>query len=221
MNLAEEIIRQEIAEHPCCAFWTVPVARLAERERSFFQAFMPSARTAIVLGHHITTKKEWTWRITPEGAESCAADEHLRDVGRQCQQALAAKGFLAELAPYPGQSGLQFRYVAQAAGAGELGANAVLLHPRWGPWVHLRVMATQAPTQRHPVAQTGICDGCGACIAACPADAIQEGSFDGLQCRGYRKARGEYTPYGPRRELRYCEICAEVCPVGPRPEERT
>ncbi|MCF8035000.1 MAG: hypothetical protein K9K66_17320 [Desulfarculaceae bacterium] len=221
MKLAEDILRNEMAGHPCCAFWTVPISRLAEREQAYFQQFMPSAQTAIALGHHVQAKEEWTWRLDPEGAEYCAADDHLREVCLQGKRALEANGFPAELVPYPGYSGLQFRYVALAAGAGELGTNVFLLHPQWGPWVHLRVMATEAPTEAHPLEQTGICTECDACLAECPSGAIQEASFDGLQCRSFRKTRGDYTPHGPRRELSYCETCADACPVGPAPTERT
>lgn len=51
---------------------------------------------------------------------------------------------------YPGESGLQFRFVAEAAGLGRVGTNAFLFHPAWGPWVHLRVMATTAELEVRP-----------------------------------------------------------------------
>jgi ferredoxin len=64
-----------------------------------------------------------------------------------------------------------------------------------------------------------LCDRCMLCVAECPAGAIDESSFNGLQCRSFRKARGEYIPVGPEREFRYCKICVKVCPKGARPSE--
>jgi epoxyqueuosine reductase QueG len=131
---------------------------------------------------------------------------------------LIDKGYVTELVPYPVKSGLQFRFVAQAAGVGEIGTNAFLFHSTWGPWVHLRVMATTADLDIHPqFSGNELCDQCDLCITECPAEAILKEDFDGLRCRSYRKAKGEYEPYGPNRQYQYCKICALVCPKGPKP----
>ena len=120
--------------------------------------------------------------------------------------------------PYPGESGVQFRSVAQSAGAGRIGINVFLLHPFWGPWIHLSVLATDAPSRNRPVCHAPVCNSCGACITECPAGAIRQDSFDGLLCRRYRKEKGEYLPVGRERELRYCTICADICPIGRKPQ---
>jgi epoxyqueuosine reductase len=112
---------------------------------------------------------------------------------------------------------LQFRFVAQAAGLGKIGRNAFLLHPHWGPWVHLRVMGTTAPFEARSLECAAVCSECNACVDACPAGAITEDRFDGLRCRAYRKARGEYAPVGEGRVYDWCTICAQVCPIGDPP----
>ena len=180
---------------------------------------MPCAKTAVVVGHHVATKEEWKWYVSANGREHCAADDHTRNLCLQLKEALIKQGFPTEVVPYPGESGLQFRFVAQSAGAGEIAKNAFLLHPQWGPWIHLRVLATQAPTKNKPRRVISVCNDCGACVSACPAGAIEDNTFDGLRCRRFRKARGEYNPIGPKHELRYCEICADICPIGPKPGE--
>jgi epoxyqueuosine reductase QueG len=206
---------------PCCTIATASVSQLPERERSFFMAFMPSARTAITLGHHVTTEEEWTWYVTEEGGEHCAADDHASELCHMIEVELTQSGYEAKAVEYPRTSGLQFRYVAQAAGMGTIGTNAFLFHPEWGPWIHLRVIATSAKLDIRPkVSGDQLCNSCGLCITACPACAISEDTFLGLQCRSYRKLRGEYEPYGPKRELRYCLRCAWVCPQGESPQRR-
>jgi epoxyqueuosine reductase QueG len=205
----------------CCEVWTVSVKDLDRREAEFFGDFMPKARTAVVLGHHVVTEEEWQWYAAENGEERCAADDHARGVCEGMQEALKARGFATEVVPYPRESGLQFRFVAQAAGAGAIGTNAFLLHPEWGPWIHLRVLATGAPVAtRRMGACVQVCNACGSCVSACPAGAIQETRFDGILCRSHRQTKGEYMSFGPRRELRYCTICAQCCPIGEKPKAR-
>ncbi|MDY6842757.1 MAG: 4Fe-4S binding protein [Thermodesulfobacteriota bacterium] len=185
----------------------------------FFNNLMPDAVTAIVLLHHVTTEEEWTWYATTDGGEHCAADDHARELCVLIKEELTRHGYDAKLVSYPHKSGLQFRFVAQAAGLGMIGTNAFLFHPEWGPWVHLRVMGTTAELDLciDNVSGGQVCDGCGLCISECPAQAISENTFEGLKCRSYRKARGEYDPHGPDGLLPYCKRCILVCPKGPQP----
>ncbi len=222
MGYSADIVKAVVKPLTCCEVWTVPIKDLDQREAAFFRGFMPMARTAVVLGHHVVTEEEWQWYATEIGGERCAADDHAKGVCEAMQEALKARGFATEVVPYPGESGLQFRFVAQAAGAGTIGTNAFLLHPVWGPWIHLRVLATAAPAEAGTIgACAQVCNACGACVAACPAGAIQDTRFDGLLCRSHRRAKGEYVPVGPQREFRWCTICAQCCPIGNKPQARS
>ncbi len=197
---------------------SVKIANLQERERKFFDNFMPEAATAIVLLHHVTTEQEWTWYATACGGQRCDADDHLLDLCEAIESELTKHGHDSGLVQYPKASGLQFRIVAQACGLGVIGTNAFLFHPEWGPWVHLRVMGTTAELELQP-APTGdeLCDQCGLCVTECPARAISDDAFEGLRCRAYRKSRGEYEPHGPNGLLPYCKRCVLVCPKGELP----
>jgi epoxyqueuosine reductase len=218
----EDIVKAVIDSRSCCDAWAASIDALDSREAMFFQGFMPIARTALVLGHHVVTEEEWQWYATENDGERCAADDHAASVCRELQGALTGQGFATEIVPYPRESGLQFRFVALAAGAGTIGTNAFLLHPVWGPWIHLRVLATEAPAgTRLSGERAEVCTACGICVSACPAGAIRETRFDGLQCRSYRRAKGEYMPVGPQRELRWCMICAQCCPIGDLPSARS
>ena len=183
---------------------------------------MPDAASALVVCHHVVTREEWTWYQPPEGGERCDADDHAFEVCFRVVEELERQGFQTKIIPYPGESGLQFRYVAQSAGDGTIGKNAFLLHPEWGPWVHLRVSATTAPTKKTPfLARTpqDMCGDCTKCIDSCPAQAFAPG-FNGLVCRKYREENGECIPTGAERVYQYCEICALICPLGEEPEGR-
>ncbi len=204
----------------CCNLAAVPVQALAERERWFFASFMPDAVTAVVLAHHVVTEEEWTWYSTGGCEEHCAADDHLRSLCEAIRDQLVQKGYRAVLVTYPG-SGLQFRLVAEAAGLGKIGTNTFLFHPVWGPWVHLRVIGTTAAVDLRPeMSGEQFCDECDLCIYECPASAISENEFQGLQCRSYRKAKGEYEPRGPEGLLPWCLRCVWICPKGEQPRSR-
>lgn len=218
MVFAEDILQTVIKKYPCCAAWAIPISSLDTREQEFFSRFFPASGTAIVLGYHIVTKDEWTWFEKEDGLHHCDADDHSKKICSEIAEALGVHGFQTDLVPYPGESGLQFRRVAQAAGAGRIGINVFLLHHVWGPWIHLNVLATDAPSRYRPVCYPQVCTRCGECISSCPAGAIREDSFDGLRCRSYRTEKGEYVPFGPEKEFRYCTICADVCPVGRKPQ---
>lgn len=182
---------------------------------------MREAVTALVLVHHVVTEEEWTWYSTGDGGERCDADEHVRRVCEVVGNVLVKLGHEAKLVKYPGESGLQFRFVAEAAGLGAIGTNAFLFHPTWGPWVHLRVMGTTVELDLRPeLSGDQFCDECGLCISECPARAISENSFRGLRCRSYRKAKGEYEPHGSESLLPYCKRCVWICPKGEQPSAR-
>jgi epoxyqueuosine reductase QueG len=202
-----------------CVIGCSTIDNLNERERKYFETFMPIARTVIVLGHHVTKKSEWTWYATDDGNERCDADDHTSGLCCLLKEKIELLGFSANIVPYPEESGLQFRYVAQSAGLGKIGKNAFLLHPDWGPWIHLRIIATEATFEMlsAPFPES-VCTECGECIEACPAEAITDRLFEGLKCDCHNKLKGGYTPFGPEKELVYCEICAQVCPIGDKPE---
>lgn len=206
---------------PCCHFGAVSIQSLAERERQFFASFMPQAATAIVVCHHVVTTEEWTWYQPTDGPERCDADDHVFEVCVDLRERLNGYGFQSGIVGYPGESGLQFRFVAQAAGLGRIGRSAFLLHPVWGPWVHLRVLGTTAPLEKGAFPEfdgVGVCCECNRCVDACPAGVITGDGFEGLQCRAYRKERGEYVPVGEEQVYHWYMVCAQVCPIGDQPK---
>ena len=217
MNYAEDIIGPVIRNYPQCAAWAIPVASLDPREREFFFRFSPASGTAIVLGWHIVKRDEWTWSEHEDGSHHCSAHDESKKICGEIADALCAHGFRTDIVPYPGESGIQFRSVAQSAGAGRIGTNVFLLHPLWGPWIQLSLLATDAPSRSRPLCHGPVCTRCGECVTACPAGAIREDGFDGLRCRSYRAEKGEYIPVGPAKEFRYCTTCADVCPTGTKP----
>ncbi|MGE5529081.1 MAG: 4Fe-4S dicluster domain-containing protein [Patescibacteria group bacterium] len=68
---------------------------------------------------------------------------------------------------------ISLRVAGCAAGLGELGLSKLLLTPQYGPRQRVFVVLTDAELRQDPLLAERVCDGCGACAAACPAGAIR------------------------------------------------
>lgn len=93
---------------------------------------------------------------------------------------------------------LDFRPLALAAGLGWRSKLGLLIHPRFGPWLGLRVaiLTTDALEGTGSLAGEGPCSGCPApCATACPVDAVGF-PFDIKAC-----GRFHHTS----------EVCASTC----------
>ena len=113
---------------------------------------------------------------------------------------------------------------AELAGLGWVGHNGLLLTQRFGSWVLLGTLITDAELafdEPHPHR----CGACRACLPACPTGALLgEGEVDARRCVAYWtiETRGEIPE--PMRALATerhfgCDLCQEVCPWNRTPVE--
>ena len=78
---------------------------------------------------------------------------------------------------------VSLRHAAVEAGLGEIGLNRLLLTKRFGPRIRLGVVLTTAPLKPDQRFAEKVCDDCGDCVRACPAEAItKEGRVDVRKC---------------------------------------
>ena len=67
---------------------------------------------------------------------------------------------------------ISLRVIGCAAGLGELGLSKLFLTPQFGPRQRMYAVLTDAVLPADPLLGEPVCDECGACLRACPADAI-------------------------------------------------
>ncbi|MDO8588439.1 MAG: hypothetical protein Q7T82_15535 [Armatimonadota bacterium] len=67
---------------------------------------------------------------------------------------------------------MSLRVVGCAAGLGELGLSKLFLTPEFGPRQRMFAVLTDAELEPDPLFAGSVCDLCGECAQACPADAI-------------------------------------------------
>ena len=91
----------------------------------------------------------------------------------------------------------QHKTAATRAGLGWVGKNCQLLTKRWGPWVRLGTVLTDASLTPAAPIEKSLCGKCTKCIEACPAEALKGGSWcpgverdvilDAWACDRYKK----------------------------------
>ena len=114
------------------------------------------------------------------------------------------------------------KLLAARAGLGVIGQNSLLNHPRFGSWVLIGGVLTDAPLPA-PEGRPGYpagCTRCGSCVAACPTGALKGGGLlDARRCISYWtiEHRGDLDPAVAARlggRVYGCDICQEVCPMN-------
>jgi len=131
---------------------------------------------------------------------------------------LEAGGFRAE--PLVDDSRLVDRAAAVRAGVAWWGKSTMALAPKYGPWMLLGSVVTDALL---PVSEPMVrdCGTCTACIPACPTGALDtEGVLDATRCISYWAQTPGMIPMAIREawgdRLYGCDDCLEACPPGER-----
>jgi epoxyqueuosine reductase len=113
---------------------------------------------------------------------------------------------------------------AVRAGIGWRGKNSLVIHPDYGSWIVLGVMAATLPLVPD-VPHPDRCGTCRRCIDACPAAAIVDaGIVDARRCISYHSIenRGAIPPAIAEKmppRLFGCDTCQEVCPWNQNPAD--
>lgn len=203
----------------CCKIGFAVFDDYNNKEQKLLSEFLPGTKTIIVLTHHIQSSLEWVWYPFENERcnTTCGADLHCQTVINKVDNVLLTNRYKTKIIPYPGQCGIMFKTLALKTKLGELGEHFLFMSNEWGPWIHLRILLTNAIITFNPNEYLQACTHCGNCLRVCPGDAIKPASFDGIKCRDSMRKRAKdmgNTPFDFE-----CEICLRACPVGKTPKE--
>lgn len=203
----------------CCDIDSFDITICSDEEQRVLKEVLPGVKTIVVFGHHIESAIEWMWfpSKTERKNNTCAADLHLKAVVERVASYISVTDARCEIIPYPGSCGIYFKILASRTSLGDLGDNYLFLHNDWGPWIHLRVMLTEAEILKiNRNEKKQVCIHCNRCLEICPGKAIGEKFFDGPLC-GETQNRIKKELAIPEGYLWKCEKCLRICPIGKPP----
>lgn len=113
---------------------------------------------------------------------------------------------------------LPVKAIAHRAGVGHFGKNGLIHTEKYGSWITLHCILTNAPlSQDESVDKLSDCGSCEVCIQACPTGAIQgDGLILPSRCIRNYMLFSDFIPVDIRDKigLRFlgCDICQQLCP---------
>lgn len=90
---------------------------------------------------------------------------------------------------------IDFGKAAKACGLGETGLSGKIINREYGPFMRYCFIITDAPLECDEALSECVCDRCGACMDACPGNAISESGLDTWQCAVYYKGAHKSNPF--------------------------
>ena len=137
---------------------------------------MKDAKSVIVLGYHASDDIYEALIRRGNGIETVGYPPNKNT--RKVLQFLQAKGFKAIL---PSER-IPNKQMARLAGFGNYGKNAILITPKYGPWVRLGSIVTDAEFVYDESFERDLCGECEKCIKACPTGALTPYRVDYTRC---------------------------------------
>ncbi|MFQ5758705.1 MAG: epoxyqueuosine reductase [Candidatus Bathyarchaeia archaeon] len=180
---------------------------------------MPDAKSIVVIGSHVwdyiletalKKKDEWVY----------PGYFPLFTQTRKVAFFLRAKGYKAVSFPH-----LSLKKLAQLAGFGAFGKNALIINPKFGPWIRLGAVLTNAEMAFDKPFEQDLCGDCDDCIKACPVGALTPYKVNDAKClvgihltgteiSKYTEVLRRYEPSLTKKSHLMCIECQKVCKYG-------
>lgn len=180
---------------------------------------MPNAKSIVVIGYHVWDDM---LEIAIQKGEKWVYPGYLplRTLSLKVIHHLEKKGYKAVA------SGLfSYKRLAQLAGFGNFGKNALIINPTFGPWIRLAPVLTNAEMTPDKPFDQDLCGDCENCIKSCPVGALTPYKVDDTKCLvGVHLIDKEISKYA--EELRLyersltknshlmCTECQKTCKYG-------
>lgn len=180
---------------------------------------MADAKSIVVLGYHVwddmlelAIKKNGHWAYP--GYSPLEVLEEV--VGNYLEK----RGYRAIISPPIPQKRL-----AQLAGLGSYGKNALIINPIFGPWIRLATILTNADMIPNKPFEQNLCGECAECVKACPAGALTPYKVDDGKClvgvhlvdkeNFERNERWkQFEPKFTENAHLMCTVCQKACKYG-------
>ena len=90
---------------------------------------------------------------------------------------------------------IDYNKAAVVCGLGSIGLNGKIITPKYGTYMRFVFIITDLELEFDEPFKEELCDGCGACMNACPGKAIDENGVDTWQCSVYYRGAHKSNPF--------------------------
>jgi ferredoxin len=181
---------------------------LAE-EKPHVLAAMPGARSLVAIVLRMHPENVRSPRRNMANLEFHRTGHEVDEVAARIARALSERGhramnppmaFPMDMSSFPGRSWIvSHKRVAEAAQLGTMGLHRNLIHPRFGSFVLLGTVLTDAEPNQAPAPLTyNPCIDCKLCVVACPVGAIEPGGgfrFSACYDHNYREFMSGFADF--------------------------
>jgi len=181
---------------------------LAE-EKPHVLAAMPGARSLVAIVLRMHPENVRSPRRNVANLEFHRTGHEVDEVAARIARALSERGhramnppmaFPMDMSSFPGRSWIvSHKRVAEAAQLGTMGLHRNLIHPRFGSFVLLGTVLTDAEPNQAPAPLTyNPCIDCKLCVVACPVGAIEPGGgfrFSACYDHNYREFMSGFADF--------------------------
>jgi epoxyqueuosine reductase QueG len=130
---------------------------------------MPKAKSVIVFGTLSSDDVDEIEIERENGDLEYPGYMMLSIIARDLMRALRMEGYEASYPPFPASE----KRIARLAGIGSYGKSALIINPKYGPWLRFGLVLTDAELESSAPFEKDLCGRCSRCVAACPAGALK------------------------------------------------
>jgi len=179
---------------------------------------MPGARSAVVFGTLSTDDVDEIEMERENGDLEYPGYMLLRVIARDLMRAIRLEGYEATLSP----DLASHKRIARLAGIGNYGKSALIISPRYGPWLRFGIVLTDAELEPSRPFEKDLCGRCQRCVTACPAGALKPYAVNANACLvGLTRVKNpspktkallnKYSPELTPRSRVMCTACQMAC----------
>ena len=183
---------------------------------------MPDVKSVVVFGILSTDDSCELGVRMEDGEYDWPGYYPLNWIRRDAARVLQEEGYKVAF-PYESSAPDSYKRVFELVGIGAFGKNALIISPKYGPWLRFSYLLTDAELEPDKRFEKDLCGECTLCVEACPVNALKPYVVDPQRClvgvhirspipKRERPVLDRYEPQLTPVTHIMCTRCQIVCP---------